>query len=45
MRAAHITAFSKRLENLRVENVPDPVGMEDPGGLGLHKAKIISYGQ
>jgi NADPH2:quinone reductase len=25
MRAAYITAFSKSLENLRVENVPDPV--------------------
>jgi hypothetical protein len=39
MRAAYITAFSKTLENLRVEAVPDPIVQR-----GESKIKICSTG-
>jgi NADPH:quinone reductase len=42
MKAAYITAFSKTLENLRVETIPDPVLTRTDGKITDAKIKILA---
>src|SRR5260370_26496510 len=40
MRAAYITAFSKTLENLRVEAVPDPIAARGEATIKIRAASV-----